>query len=72
MGVQEMTRFGMKEEDFAQLAEYTGQVILHHRSVAKEVSQFRKRFTEMKYCLPEMEAASLVERLLETIIGKKA
>jgi aminomethyltransferase len=71
MGVQEMTRFGMKEEDFAQLAEYMSQVILHHRPAAKEVSQFRKRFTEMKYCLPEMEAASLVERLLETIIGKK-
>jgi aminomethyltransferase len=68
MGVQEMTRFGMKEEDFAQLAEYMSQVILHHRPMAKEVSQFRKRFKEMKYCLPEMEAVPLVERLLEAIV----
>jgi glycine/serine hydroxymethyltransferase len=67
MGVQEMTRFGMKEEDFVQLADYTRQVILHDRSVAKEISQFRKRFTEMKYCLPETETASMVEKLLEVI-----
>ncbi len=67
MGVQEMTRFGMREEDFAQLAEYMGQVILKDRPMAKEVSQFRKKFTEMKYCLPKAEARSLVEELLEAI-----
>jgi len=67
MGVQEMTRFGMREEDFAQLAEYMSQVIVHNRPVAKEVSQFRKRFTEMRYCLPEKEARSFVGKLLETI-----
>jgi glycine/serine hydroxymethyltransferase len=67
MGVQEMTRFGMKEEDFAQLAEYMGQVILKGRPMAKEVSQLRRKFTEMKYCLPEGEARSLVEELLEVI-----
>jgi glycine/serine hydroxymethyltransferase len=67
MGVQEMTRFGMKEEDFGELADLMSQVILRNRSVAKEVSQFRKRFTEMKYCLPEEEARSLVKTLLEAI-----
>jgi aminomethyltransferase len=67
MGVQEMTRFGMKEDEFAQLAEYMSQIILHDRGVAKEISQFRKKFTEMKFCLPEAEAASMVERLLEAI-----
>jgi aminomethyltransferase len=67
MGVQEMTRFGMKEEDFVRLAEVIGQVILKDRPMAKEVSQFRKKFTEMKYCLPEAEARSLVGELLEAI-----
>jgi aminomethyltransferase len=67
MGVQEMTRFGMKEEDFGELADYMGRVILHNRAVAKEVAQFRKRFTEMKYCLPEAEAVSLVNQLIEAI-----
>jgi aminomethyltransferase len=67
MGVQEMTRFGMKEDDFGQLAEYMSRVILHDRPVAKEISQYRKKFTEMRYCLPEAEARSMVEGLLETI-----
>jgi aminomethyltransferase len=67
MGVQEMTRFGMREEDFGQLAEYMSRVILHDRPVAKEISQFRKKFTEMKYCLPEAESRYLVERLLGAI-----
>jgi hypothetical protein len=57
----------MKEDEFAQLAEYMSQIILHDRGVAKEISQFRKKFTEMKFCLPEAEAASMVERLLEAI-----
>ena len=43
------------------------QVILKDHPVAKEVSQFRRKFTEMKYCLPEAEACSLVEELLEAI-----
>ncbi len=67
MGVQEMTRFGMKEQDFTQLAEYMGQIILKGRPMAKEVSQFRKKFTEMQYCLPKAEAHSLVEELLKAI-----
>jgi glycine/serine hydroxymethyltransferase len=67
MGVQEMTRFGMKEEDFGELADYMSQVILHNRPVAKEVAQFRKRFTEMKYCLPEEEARSLVSQMIEAV-----
>jgi len=66
-GVQEMTRFGMKEEDFAQLAEYFKEVIVHNRSIGKEVAQFRKRFTEMKFCLPEAEAQPLVRRLFEAL-----
>jgi aminomethyltransferase len=63
MGVQEMTRFGMSEEDFGKLADYIGEVILRGQSVAAEVSQFRKRFTEMEYCLPVEEAGPLIEKL---------
>jgi aminomethyltransferase len=63
MGVQEMTRFGMKEEDFGELADYISQVILHERSLTAEVSRFRKRFTEMKYCLPAEEAVPLIQNL---------
>jgi aminomethyltransferase len=72
MGVQEMTRFGMGKNDFAQLAEYMGEVILHSREMSKEISQFRKKFTGMRYCLPEAEVRLLVEKLLEAITGKNA
>jgi aminomethyltransferase len=67
MGVQEMTRFGMKERDFEELADYVFQVIVHSRSLAGAVSQYRKRFTEMKYCLPLEEATPLVRKLWESL-----
>ena len=67
MGVQEMTRFGMKEDDFGELADYIGKVVLHSRSLAEEVAHFRSRFTEMKYCLPVEEAGPLTEKLRGTL-----
>ena len=67
MGVQEMTRFGMKEDDFGELADYISQIVLHGRPLAVEVAQFRKRFTEMKYCLPVEEAGPLIEKLWEAL-----
>jgi aminomethyltransferase len=67
MGVQEMTRFGMKEEDFGELADDISQIILHGRSLAQQVAQYRKRFTEMKYCLPTEEAGPLIEKLWGTL-----
>jgi aminomethyltransferase len=67
MGVQEMTRFGMEEKDFAQLAEYVSQVVLHGRSTAAEVSRFRRRFTALKYCLSGKESDSLIKKLEEAM-----
>ncbi len=67
-GVQEMTRFGMKEADFTELAEYMAAVILQEKDVAEEVSRFRKKFTKMKYCLSEKQAQPLVEELIGSII----
>ncbi len=67
-GVQEMTRFGMKEEGFAELAEYMAAVILNGEDVSKKVSSFRKRFTRMQYCLPEEQAKPLVSKLVGALI----
>jgi aminomethyltransferase len=63
MGVQEMTRFGMREEDFGELADYISRVVLRGQSLAAEVAQYRKRFTEMRYCLPLEEASPLIEKI---------
>jgi len=67
-GVQEMTRFGMKEADFAELADYMAAVILEKKNVAREVVRFRQRFTTMHYCLPEEKAGPLIDKMLESLL----
>ena len=62
-----MTRFGMEAKDFGPLAECMNQIILHGRSMAAEVSRFRKGFTEMRYCLSGEESSSLVQKLIDAI-----
>jgi aminomethyltransferase len=64
MGVQEMTRFGMKETDFEELAGYMKEVIFDHKDIGAEIARFRGAFTEMRYCLPHEQARPLIERLL--------
>ncbi|MGC9009107.1 MAG: serine hydroxymethyltransferase [Sulfolobales archaeon] len=51
-GVQEMTRFGMKEDDFKEIARFFREVIIDKKdpsSVAKKVSEFRSHFTKIHY-----------------------
>lgn len=68
MGVQEMTRFGMKEKDFEVLAGLLAEVVIRNRPVGEEVSRYRRNFMEMQYCLPEKEALELASRLLLSIL----
>ena len=56
LGTQEMTRFGMNETDFAELAGLLASVLLEGGSTAPgsrraEVVRFRQRFTRMRYHL---------------------
>ena len=67
-GVQEMTRFGMKEADFGELAEYMAAVILGEKDVSQQVSSFRQRFTKMQYCLPEEQAKPLIDKLIDCLL----
>ena len=55
-GTQEMTRFGMKENDFAELATLVSDIAHNGESKPEEhwkpaVKAFRSRFSEMTYCL---------------------
>ena len=50
MGVAEMTRFGMIETDFQELAQMISDVILRNANVKEAVSRFRKRFLNLGYC----------------------
>ncbi len=67
MGVQEMTRFGMKEKDFQELAEIIHKVIVDNKPCKNQVIHFRERFTEMQFCFKEKEIADLVQRVVYTI-----
>ncbi|MBU1699826.1 MAG: hypothetical protein KJ970_16940 [Candidatus Eisenbacteria bacterium] len=71
LGVQEMTRFGMKEADFARLAQLMADVIVQKKEVGEEVSRFRSRFAKMGYCLPAQDAVPMAAKLFSTIIPEE-
>ncbi|MBS3819594.1 hypothetical protein KGY73_08845 [bacterium] len=67
MGVQEMTRFGMKESDFDQLSGLIRDVIVQKKDVRDRVKKFRRSFLKMDYCLPLEEAVPLASRIFQSI-----
>jgi aminomethyltransferase len=62
-GVQEMTRFGMREDDFKELAQYIADVIFRDSNVKREVSSLRKKFLDMRYCFAGGEFEDLMQTL---------
>ena len=72
LGVQEMTRFGMGEADFAVLAGYIADVVLRGRNVAEAVTGERQRFLDMQYCLPATQALPLAGEILASILPQSA
>ncbi|UCD79405.1 MAG: glycine cleavage system aminomethyltransferase GcvT [Desulfobacterales bacterium] len=62
-GVQEMTRFGMTEKDFGELARLMADVILNQKDVKDEVRAFRRRFLDMQYCFSGKEFEEHIEKL---------
>jgi aminomethyltransferase len=66
-GVQEMTRFGMMPNDFQQLAQFMADVILGNKNVKQDVSTFRKRFLDLKYCFSGDEFDDLMQTLHKLI-----
>ncbi len=63
-GVSEMTRFGMNEDDFGELAQLMARVIVKNENVADQVTQFRSRFMKMRYTLPLEESIALASRAM--------
>ena len=57
IGVQEMTRFGMKEEEMKQIAKFIKEIVLDKRdpeAVRPEVADFRKSYQKAQYCFENM------------------
>ena len=67
MGVQEMTRFGMEEKDFQELAQLIYDSIAHSRIVKEKTTSFRKRFLEMKFCFSNEQFEDRISRLHQLI-----
>jgi aminomethyltransferase len=67
MGVSEMTRFGMEEEDFGELAELMRDVIVKRAGVKEKVAAFRGRFLEMKYCFTDEQFSERLSKLHQLI-----
>lgn len=63
LGVAEMTRFGMDEEDFRELAVLMKDVIAHNASVADQVRALRNRSRGLRFCFGEEDYRDLVEEL---------
>jgi len=49
LGVQEMTRWGCKEGEMRQIADFMKAVLFDEKRVREEVVEFRKEFDEVKY-----------------------
>jgi aminomethyltransferase len=63
MGVSEMTRFGMREADFQELAELIHDVVRNDAAVAEKVETFRKRFDELQFCFRGNEFDDVMQEL---------
>ncbi len=66
MGVAEVTRLGMKEEDMKEVAKFVRMVLLDKedpRTVAKKVVEFRKNFTRVRYVFETSDEAYKYIRL---------
>jgi aminomethyltransferase len=67
MGVSEMTRFGMKQNDFQTLAGLIHDAIASDRNVVEEVKALRKQFSELQFCFRGQEYGDLMQKLHELI-----
>lgn len=68
MGVQEMTRFGMREKDFERLADLVADCIIRNRAVKEEAAALRRGFLTMEFCLPAEKAVPLAARMMRAAV----
>lgn len=66
IGVQEMTRFGMGEDEMVRIAELIKECIIDKKSVKEEVNRFRSDYQCVKYSYDKPKP-----RQLEVVEGKK-
>ncbi len=63
MGVSEMTRFGMEEDDFRALALLIHDVVIKDINVTDQVKALRERFRELQFCFRDDKYADILQKL---------
>ncbi len=63
LGVSEMTRFGMEEKDFGELAVLIKEAVKDGANVASRVKALRKPFRELRFCFRGSEYEDLMQKL---------
>jgi aminomethyltransferase len=69
LGVGEMTRFGMAEDDFAELAALVAAVVLRDADVTAAVHDLRARFRELRFCFGPDELGGGLDQLVAAVAG---
>ncbi len=59
IGVQEMTRFGMKKDEMEKIAQLMKECIADNKSVKEEVNRFRRDYQDVKYSFDDKESTKL-------------
>jgi aminomethyltransferase len=67
MGVSEMTRFGMEEDDFRTLAELMRDVVIKDAVVTDQVKALREQFRELQFCFRGDEYSRMLQKLHELL-----
>lgn len=67
MGVSEMTRFGMEEDDFRALAALIRDIVHKDATVIDQVKALRERFHGLRFCFDDEEYADLLQKLHELL-----
>jgi aminomethyltransferase len=67
LGVSEMTRFGMGEDDFSMLASLMREVITDHADVKEKVKELREGFQDLQFCFRGEEYGPLVQQLHDLV-----
>jgi len=63
MGVSEMTRFGMAQDDFETLASLIRDVVIDDADVSDQVQALRESNADLQFCFDARDFAGLVEQL---------
>ena len=67
MGVSEMTRFGMEEDDFRILAKLMRDVVIKDAVVTDQVKALREQFRELQFCFRGDEYNGMLQKLHELL-----